>query len=113
MNHLPKSQPMRMRIAQIQRRFGKKKQGPYHYVTVPDGETYHDKHHAPAHGDAYTALLRFSQLATDKTQSIEIRRRALHFIVHIIGDLHQPLHVGNGTDRGGNDVKLEFFWGNV
>lgn len=90
--------------------FWQKEAGPYHYVTVPDGETYHDKHHAPAHGDAYTALLRFSQLATDKTQSIEIRRRAVHFIVHIIGDLHQPLHVGNGTDRGGNDVKLEFFW---
>jgi hypothetical protein len=30
--------------------------------------------------------------------------------VHIIGDLHQPFHAGNGTDRGGNDVKLKFFW---
>jgi hypothetical protein len=31
-------------------------------------------------------------------------------IVHIIGDLHQPLHAGDGTDRGGNDVKVSFFW---
>ena len=30
--------------------------------------------------------------------------------MHIVGDLHQPLHVGNGKDRGGNDVKLDFFW---
>jgi hypothetical protein len=29
--------------------------------------------------------------------------------VHIIGDLHQPLHAGNGIERGGNDVKLKFF----
>lgn len=90
--------------------FWQKEAGPYHYVTVPNGETYHDEHHAPKQGDAYTALMKFSKIATDKAQSVELRRRAVHFIVHIIGDLHQPLHVGNGTDRGGNDVKLEFFW---
>jgi hypothetical protein len=33
----------------------------------------------------------------------------LRFIVHIVGDLHQPMHVGNGTDRGGNDVKVTWF----
>ena len=33
----------------------------------------------------------------------------LKVLVHLIGDLHQPLHVGNGTDRGGNDVRLEWF----
>ena len=30
--------------------------------------------------------------------------------MHIIGDVHKPCHAGNGTDRGGNDVKLKFFW---
>jgi hypothetical protein len=30
--------------------------------------------------------------------------------VHLVGDIHQPLHVGNSTDRGGNDVKVEFMW---
>ena len=34
---------------------------------------------------------------------------ALRFTIHIIGDLHQPLHNGNGTDRGGNDVRVKFF----
>lgn len=29
--------------------------------------------------------------------------------MHIIGDLHQPLHAGNGIEREGNDVKLKFF----
>ena len=33
-------------------------------------------------------------------------------LVHLVGDLHQPLHVGNGLDKGGNDVKLKWFWGN-
>ena len=35
---------------------------------------------------------------------------ALKCLVHLIGDIHQPLHVGNGEDRGGNDIKLEYFW---
>ena len=29
--------------------------------------------------------------------------------MHLIGDLHQPLHAGNGKDRGGNDIKVIFF----
>ena len=34
---------------------------------------------------------------------------ALRFIIHIVGDLAQPLHNGNGTDRGGNDLKVTWF----
>lgn len=34
---------------------------------------------------------------------------ALKFLVHIAGDLHQPLHAADNDDHGGNDVKVEFF----
>jgi len=34
---------------------------------------------------------------------------ALEFIVHFVGDIHQPLHVGYGDDRGGNTVKVSWF----
>ena len=30
--------------------------------------------------------------------------------MHLVGDIHQPLHVGNGEDRGDNDVKIKYFW---
>nr|WP_281300724.1 MULTISPECIES: S1/P1 nuclease [unclassified Iodidimonas] len=82
--------------------------GPFHYVTVPKGTSYHVKN-APQSGDSFTALAQFSKDLTDPETSLAIKQRALRFIVHIIGDLHQPLHVGNGTDRGGNDVKLTWF----
>jgi nuclease S1 len=36
------------------------------------------------------------------------RREALLFLVHFVGDLHQPLHCANQHDRGGNDVPVEF-----
>jgi len=33
----------------------------------------------------------------------------LEFLVHFVGDVHQPLHVSYGSDRGGNEVKVTFF----
>ncbi|MET1219221.1 MAG: S1/P1 nuclease [Glaciecola sp.] len=89
--------------------FWQKEAGPYHYVTVPDGKHYHEVG-APEQGDSYTALQKFRNIVLDESRPLPERRRALHFIVHIVGDLHQPLHVGNGKDRGGNDVKVSFFW---
>ncbi len=89
--------------------FWQKTANPWHYVTIEQGVDYHAEH-APDVGDAYTALLAFKATLQNPQASIEDKQLALHFIVHIIGDLHQPLHVGNGTDRGGNQVKVEFFW---
>jgi len=37
------------------------------------------------------------------------RLEALKFVVHFLGDLHQPLHAANNADRGGNDVPTSFF----
>lgn len=82
--------------------------GPYHYVTVPAGAHYHEVG-APEEGDAAAALDDFTATLRDPQASLEERQLALRFIVHIIGDLHQPLHAGNGTDRGGNDVQVSWF----
>lgn len=89
--------------------FWQKEAGPYHYVTVPKGTIY-DKTKAPEKGDSVTALDKFTQTLKNPEASLEDKQLALRFIVHIIGDLHQPLHAGNGTDKGGNDVRVEFFW---
>lgn len=82
--------------------------GPYHYATIPRGKTY-DQVGAPPEGDALTALQKFSAVVRDPNASRSDKALALRFIVHIIGDVHQPLHVGGGTDRGGNDVKVRWF----
>lgn len=81
---------------------------PWHYVTVPPGKTYEDVG-APEQGDAVTALADFAQTVRDPEASAEEQALALRFIVHIIADLHQPLHVGNGEDRGGNDFEITYF----
>ena len=88
--------------------YWQKKAGPWHYVTVRQGDSYQSKD-APPEGDAMSALDGFTATLRNPKSSIEDKRLALRFIVHIIGDLHQPLHAGGGDDRGGNDVKVTWF----
>jgi nuclease S1 len=88
--------------------FWQKRANSYHYVTVPEGKIYQDVG-SPKRGDAFEAIKNYSNLVRDPLASKQDKAMAIKFIVHLIGDLHQPLHVGNGTDRGGNDLKLKFF----
>lgn len=81
---------------------------PWHYVTVPKGKTYAEVT-PPPEGDAVTALRRSSAVVRDTSKPLAERQAALRFIIHIVGDLHQPLHAGNGTDKGGNEVSVTFF----
>jgi hypothetical protein len=88
--------------------FWQKTASPWHYVTVPAGST-REAAGAPPEGDAVTALAHFRDVLRDPTASVEDQRMALRFTIHIIGDLHQPLHAGRPGDRGGNDVKVSWF----
>jgi hypothetical protein len=85
--------------------------GPYHYVTVPKGKVYADVG-APKQGDSVSALNAFRKTLLDPRASRAQKQLALRFTIHLVGDLHQPLHAGNGTDRGGNDLKVQFFYEN-
>ncbi|MXO86508.1 S1/P1 Nuclease [Altererythrobacter aurantiacus] len=88
--------------------FWQREAGPYHYVTVPTGKAYTDVE-TPDEGDALSALERFTQVLRDPAATREDKALALRFVVHIVGDVHQPLHAGNGDDRGGNDVTVSWF----
>jgi hypothetical protein len=88
--------------------FWQKTASPWHFVTVPAGST-HAAVGAPPEGDGVTALARFAAVLRDPNASVEDKRLALRFTVHIIGDLHQPLHAGRPGDRGGNNVKVSWF----
>lgn len=81
----------------------------WHYVTIPDGETYQTAA-KEERGDAVEAIERMKQIIKDESKSRKERRDAVAMLVHLVGDIHQPLHVGNGTDKGGNDVKIKWFY---
>ncbi len=48
----------------------------------------------------------FRRKLADKSLPPEQRLEALKFVVHFVGDIHQPLHCANNGDKGGNDVKV-------
>jgi hypothetical protein len=54
------------------------------------------------------AIDHFEARLGDPALSRAARAEALRFLVHFIVDLHQPLHVGLASDRGGNAVSLQF-----
>jgi len=80
--------------------------GPWHYCTIPDGESYAGP---PKEGDVIMAIEKYTHELETGIYSVS-EAFALKCLVHLVGDIHQPLHVGNGTDRGGNSVKVEFFY---
>jgi hypothetical protein len=85
--------------------FWQKTATPWHYVTL-NGITYD---HAPPEGDALEALDHFRKVLQDPDANLADKQLALRFVIHLVGDLHQPLHVGKCCDRGGNDVKVTWF----
>lgn len=82
---------------------------PWHYATIPTGKTYEEAG-TPEEGDVIVAINRLMVELESKNFSMEDELFALRCLIHLIGDIHQPLHVGNGEDRGGNDVEVEYFW---
>ncbi len=82
---------------------------PWHYVTIPDGQNYSTSEKTDK-GDAYEAIDRMIDILKDETKNFKEKRDAVAILTHLVGDIHQPLHVGNGEDRGGNDVKIKWFY---
>ncbi|MBI2689065.1 MAG: S1/P1 nuclease [Acidobacteria bacterium] len=81
---------------------------PWHYVNIPDGQTYDSMEKNPA-GDILVALKKFEATLRNPSISKEERIQALKFLVHLVGDLHQPLHAGKRDDLGGNRVTVNWF----
>ena len=64
---------------------------------------------ACADGNCVSAqVTRNTKLLADKSLPMRERLMALAFLVHFVGDLHMPLHAGDRSDRGGNDLKMSY-----
>ncbi len=80
----------------------------WHWVTIPDGQTYDQAEKNPK-GDVIATLERV--IAELKKGNVDPAKETeyVKILIHLVGDIHQPLHVGGGSDRGGNDVKVMWF----
>lgn len=82
--------------------------GPWHYVNIPVIDSvYRPALHCPD-----TCIVRAAEaqiaILSDHRQPRAARAEALKWVIHLLGDMHQPLHAGDRGDRGGNDVTVWF-----
>ncbi|MDR3632808.1 MAG: S1/P1 nuclease [Isosphaeraceae bacterium] len=82
---------------------------PWHYVNVPITETGYNPRFCPDTGCVVSKIPEFQRTLADTTAGRAERARALRFLTHFVQDLHQPVHVGDNRDRGGNDLQLQYF----
>lgn len=80
----------------------------YHYVSIPDGMNYADANKNPK-GDAIVGLRTAINLLKTGNLSPEDEAFYLKIVIHIVGDLHQPLHIGRVDDKGGNTISVSWF----
>jgi hypothetical protein len=85
----------------------------WHYVNIPrEAKAFDRARDCPTRpeGDCVVAAIeRVESTLQDPRAPREDRREALSFLVHLVGDLHQPLHSTDDRDRGGNDRKVSWF----
>lgn len=81
----------------------------WHYKNIDEGVRYEE---APANpsGDVVVAVkAQIEALGPDGNLTPEQSLTAMKMLVHMVGDMHQPMHMGHATDLGGNRVKVKFF----
>jgi hypothetical protein len=88
-----------------------KQTGPWHYINLPMGLTYDafkNRVENMLEANVYSALVAQLRLISDASVSRERKVAALKFVVHFVGDLHQPMHVSREEDKGGNTIQLNY-----
>ena len=81
----------------------------WHYINMPLEMDYVDSEKNPK-GDIYTAIEFCKKIIKDKYSSDADKIFHLKMLIHFMGDLHQPLHIGLAEDRGGNDFKVQWHY---
>lgn len=82
----------------------------WHYQDLDDNMTTSDLKKLLAHPKSEGEHLFFAlDSLTDVLKKKNDNAEALKFIVHLVGDLHQPLHLGRKDDKGGNTVDFNWF----
>ena len=87
----------------------RRESAPWHYINIPiDAPRTRSADYCAKEGCVVSKiqdLVHTLKTSTDRAARVE----ALKFLIHFIGDMHQPLHAGDKKDRGGNDTKVVYF----
>jgi hypothetical protein len=81
----------------------------WHYINMPLDAMY-DRSKSNPEGDLVSGIEYCISIIKDKNTTDDDKAFYLKLLIHLIGDLHQPMHVGLAEDKGGNDFKLQWFY---
>lgn len=84
---------------------------PWHYINLPEGlskQEFINEVTKQSGENVYTAVTKMEQQLQDPASSQEEKVNALKFIVHFVGDMHQPMHISRAEDQGGNKIQLNY-----
>jgi hypothetical protein len=81
----------------------------WHFINMPFDTTY-ELSIKNSKGNLVTGITYCKNIIQDESSSDADKAFYLKLLIHLIGDLHQPMHIGLEEDRGGNDIKLQWFY---
>src|SRR5260370_17579290 len=87
-----------------------RKNGPWHYIDIPRGKHKGNlAEYCGTEGCVTRAIEEQGAILKDKSADPLKRAEAIRYLIHFVGDLHQPLHAINNADNGGNCVPVKYF----
>jgi hypothetical protein len=87
-----------------------RKNGPWHYIDIPRGKHKGEPdEYCGTEGCVTRAIEEQRAILKDKSADPVKRAEAIRYLVHFVGDMHQPLHAINNADNGGNCVAVKYF----
>lgn len=80
----------------------------WHYKNIDEGQTFET---APLleSGDVVRAIYDQAEILKDPYSSRDDKQLALKIVIHLLGDIHQPMHLGHASDIGGNRHSVKYF----
>jgi hypothetical protein len=86
-----------------------RKNGPWHYIDIPRGKHKGDSaEYCSAEGCVTRAIEEQRAILKDKSADPLTRAEAMRYLIHFVGDMHQPLHAITNADNGGNCVPVKY-----
>ena len=84
----------------------------WHYVNIPGDLQKQEMEQAVndvKQANVYSEIQLLCDVIKNKNTATDEKREALYFLIHLVGDLHQPMHIGREADLGGNKITVYWF----
>lgn len=80
----------------------------WHFVNLPDDCSYVPERDCPGGACVVEAIRRQANVLSGQASDLD-KLKALKFLIHLVADVHQPMHAGRASDKGGNLLQIRAY----